>query len=581
MPRWPGLCHFHLSVLAALWQALAQTGSGEAKPPLRGAVLQLQPGTKLPVQTQADSLVLGRQPKPPLRGAAHPWKPDSGTPARDQANSLSLGRQFDANSQVWRRSTVSALGWRRKQWSGHPKSSEKRPSSVLPLHNKSIGPPSSAAPAPNKSSGEILLPSHARRLTASLGPTQQHLSLRWASNIALARISASQVALAFSDYGYGSKGSLSTCQVVAGSLTCGTSTRFTTEPVHPEPQSLAMSAIYSDTVFIAWKQGSSPFIGHVQACRADASLCGPELSVPLEWGSVATLALSRYVAVFAYSDVQRGHRGSVVRCQVANMNLNCLLAHNFELLPTSHVSLAALTSDGFPYLQETADFLIGYQVGTGTERSGRIQACELVGLGLVCYPSNSLTFTSGSTAGISLMGLASDAFIVGYTDTELSCDHTRAALTSTRRRTLDVCTVDPDGHPSIGRVKVCRARFRFFGVTSPVLECSDSSVVDDTYTTGTPHFARWDGSTGTGTTFLAMYTIAHNGAGQEQARARSCTAPALPDSPALPSPAHCSIALVVNNHTSRWPSVAAVADGYVVSFDDYGGSGYASARLVT
>jgi hypothetical protein len=271
-----------------------------------------------------------------------------------------------------------------------------------------------------------------------------------------------------------------------------------------------------------------------------------------------------------------------VRCDVANFNLNCILAHTFEPLPTDSIALAALTSDSLPYSQKTTELLIAYQVGVGTERVGRIQPCELVGLGLVCYPSNSFTFTTGTTAGISLTGLASEAFLVGYADKQQSCDHTRAALTQSRRRTLDVCTTDPDGHPSIGRVRLCRARFRFFGVTSPVIECSESTVIDDGYNTGTPHFAMGDVSPAGGTAFLATYACSGCESDGEQGLARNCTAPAMPDPPALPLPVHCSMnASVVSNHTIRFPTVAAISGGYIAAFDDYGGSGYASARLVT
>jgi hypothetical protein len=427
----------------------------------------------------------------------------------------------------------------------------------------------------NASSDMALFPQ--RRLSMTFGGVQNQISLRWASNIAIARLTETQVILAYSDYGYDRTGRLAKCEVSGSSLACGSSIQFTTEPIHHDPQSLTIVAVKGDEVFIAWKQGNSPFTGHVQACKADGSLCGTELEVSLEWGCVAAVALSQTVVAIAYTDVQRGHRGSVQRCGVNNLALNCLLAHPFEYKPTGQIALAALTSDNLPYLQETTDLLLAYQVGMGTERSGHIQACELVGLGLVCYPQSSIVFHSGSSAGISIIGLAAEAFVVGFADTALSCLGARA----TRRRAHDVCTLT-DGHSSIARMKLCRVRFRGLGVSSPTFECSESSVVDDGYTTGAPYFARLDGTPAAGdpTPFLTTYVCSGCGDIGENGIVRSCTAPALPAAPIVPSQATCSAAVVVNNGTTRWPSVAAIDGGYVVSFDDYAGLGYASARLI-
>lgn len=212
----------------------------------------------------------------------------------------------------------------------------------------------------------------------------------------------------------------------------------------------------------------------MQVCNSDTASCGPDHEVYVEWGCVSVVALSQSVVAFAYSDVQVGHRGSLVKCDVANSNLNFDLAHVFEESPIVSVTLTALTTDTLAYTSGTTDLLIAYQVSSLTQRFANVQPCLLTNSKIVCYHTSSARLNNWLTSGISLTALSSTAFFAGYSDHSLSCPNTNR---QGRRRAAEVCT-KADGHPTIGRMRLCRATFRGLGITDPVLECGESAVVE-------------------------------------------------------------------------------------------------------
>jgi hypothetical protein len=412
-------------------------------------------------------------------------------------------------------------------------------------------------------------------LSAVLGAALSQISLRGASNIVTARQTASKILVAWSDYGYLFYGRLTQCTVPPSLLECSASINITTAPIHHDPQSLAVDAIYSTEFFMAWKQGVSPFIGHAQACNM-LGVCGPELQIKVEWGCVAVATLAQTIVVVAYSDVQVGHRGSIMRCSVANMNLNCDIAKVFEQMPITAIALAALTDDDLPYDAQTTDLLIGYQVSSPAQHSGRIQACILAtdGLSIECYAQSFSEFNAAPSLGLSLMTLTATTFVVGYADQTLFCPTTDRV---TRRRAAHVCTLD-DGHPVIGRMKMCRATFRGLGISSPVLECGTSGVLDDGYRTGVPHLAK---SSATPGQFLATYACTGCGDLDHQGFARPCTAPTTISTNGIPPTPTCSERLIVHGNATQLPKAAAITGGYIAVFDDYAGGQYLSARYIT
>jgi len=440
---------------------------------------------------------------------------------------------------------------------------------------------------PTASLGEPLPRLLARQLIGSewiwagkVGPPQP-LGFGWEGNLVVVRLDMDQVAVVFRSQARGGRGMAAVCQVSGGTLGCGEAALWSTAPIHHLPQSLAAGALWSTKLLLAWRQGSSPWIGHVHACMADATSCGTDVPVRAEWGAIAVVVISSFYAAFAFTDVQLGHRGSIVLCGVAGLDLDCGLPHVFEKEPTGALALAVRTDEEVGFGGEGSatrrELLIAYEAGSGHERSGRLQPCAMSEGTLACWVRSTVLFTSAPSSGVAILYLVSGLFAVGYADRLETCPPREPR--EGRRQALNVCTLE-DGHPSVGRVALCRATFPDISLKRPILECGQSNVVDDGPGTGVPSLARADGKP---SFFLAAYSCVGCTDQRQQALARWCAAEIQgAETAGMPlGSVICGESLLLNDATARWVGTAAVERGFVVGYDDYGSdAGRAMVRYV-
>lgn len=415
-----------------------------------------------------------------------------------------------------------------------------------------------------------------RRLTLSelqLGALTS-LSVYPSGGMAVATLSENSVAIALEDYGNGRRGALYTCDRSGGDvLDCERRGEFSADALHYEDGSLAMAALEEDAkVLIAWKQGVSPYRGQIQWFSLDLEDNGIPHSINVEMGFVAVTTLSENAIVFAYSDARRNHEGSVVYCAVENENLNCQLPSVFEKNTLRTLALAPLTDGSSypPYFIARTSLLVAYEVEIGLIREGRVQVCvaDIDQARLQCHSRNLVKAILGRSAGISVLALSSTYFVVGYADRSQVCP----TPSTRRRRSLDVCTLD-DGHPSIGRLRLCQA------ITSSEpfeLTCREFlTTVDDGYDTGLPRLARGTDAQ----TLITAYLC--NGCDDEGARALLRHCEVVPAAGPLPFEISCGNATVVNNFTTTNIAVASTVEGYVVVYDDYGNRTFVNIRYIT
>eukprot|EP00928_Gymnodinium_smaydae_P058371 TRINITY_DN41572_c0_g1_i1.p1 TRINITY_DN41572_c0_g1~~TRINITY_DN41572_c0_g1_i1.p1 ORF type:complete len:495 (-),score=23.92 TRINITY_DN41572_c0_g1_i1:307-1701(-) len=423
----------------------------------------------------------------------------------------------------------------------------------------------------------VLVDTRNRRLL-SIGQTH-NLSLRHASNMAMTRLGAADVAIAWSDSGHERRAALSRCSVQNnGDLTCSSPKLCTDAPVNSEERSLAIAAIWSDRVFIVWKQGRSPFDCRLKICNVDLSSCGDEVRLLAYVDGVSVVALSTSTVVVAYADAQRNHRGAVIACTVATLGVTCSAEYVFHAGPISAPALAALRTDTIVSGTTTSRFVVAYETKASGKRAGELQPCDMIGETIVCFPSSAAPYSGGPSESVELLTLAPNLIAVAFADRAKMCP---AGIPTARRRSRYVCNGGSDGHPSIASVRLCRVTYEALTISQPLLECGDATVVDDGYDTGPPVLARLNASA-----FGAAYACVGCGDQGPLALLRHC---GFPDATvdervgsAPPGPPNCSLVapILLNGNTTQFIAASSAAQGLVVAYNDYGGKTYGSGRYV-
>mmetsp|Transcript_27191 Transcript_27191/g.54939 ORF Transcript_27191/g.54939 Transcript_27191/m.54939 type:complete len:557 (+) Transcript_27191:87-1757(+) len=415
----------------------------------------------------------------------------------------------------------------------------------------------------------------ARRLLMAVS-SPQNVSEGHVGNIVATALDLTRVVLAFQDYARGRRGMLLTCQAPGGTLACSQPQPFTSGPVHSAVGSLAVVAVADNRVVLAWKQGGTPYLGHVRVCMADLSQCGGALVVRAEWAAVAVAAFLSGSFAFAYVDRRKGHHGTIHVCDVAGLVLMCDAGRVFEPEPMASLSMLALSDASLSYQDTSGNLVLAYEVhGPRASRFGRLQPCVASGNSLSCDPKAAVRFTDGPIDGSSLVSLSSRLFVVGYADRQTVCPR---PTSQRRRRELHVCTL-VDGHPSIGRARLCRAVFAGMGIVRPELECGEPIVIDDGYETQRPVMARQND-----TAFAAAYGCSGCGDLGSRGLFRHCQAPLSALYGDLGTPLGnltCGSTLTLNNATTQWVVLAAGGGGFVTAYHDYGGQGDGSVRFVS
>lgn len=409
--------------------------------------------------------------------------------------------------------------------------------------------------------GSAMQTSPARRLAQLTFATPSGVGSRWITNVLMVRMSRTQLAIVFQDYGFSRKGMRVLCtENSAPSLSCDGAGAFTTGPVHHEQRSLAAAPIGTKLLF-AWRQGDSPYSGQIKLCSAASLSCGSPLSVRRAWSGVSAAVLSTSLAVVAYSDRQRNHRGVVMPCSIAELAVSCPDEIIFEVQPTHWLSVASLANDGDGAVIATNKFIIGYEVGTGLERKGRLIPCQTTTDSIACEPLSVVDFTASSAEGVSLQTISASLFIVAHADEGRYCP---ALNRQARRRVQHTCTVT-EGHPTIAKIQVCSAQYVGLGITRPVILCGTSTVLDDGYDTKFPVLARHSD-----TAFVAAYACEGCADLGAKGFVRYCSFSGLPPT----STVNCGAATQVNNFRTRSMALTAIQYGVAAVFEDYGGGQY-------
>lgn len=398
-----------------------------------------------------------------------------------------------------------------------------------------------------------------------------------AGNLVATSLSATSVAIAFEDYGTNRQGVLFTCGVQDSSaaLSCVRRGEFTQGPIHHEAGSLAIAPLEEDSkVVLAWRQGSAPYKGQVQWVSVELEDNGIAHTIEVEVAFLAVVALSSERIVYAYTDAQRNHEAVIVQCAVENEALNCGVRLVFDAGPVRSITLAAL-GDGSPappFFPGLTKVVVAYEVGDGFDRFTNLRACTFVEepAALHCDPRSVTRALPLTSDGVAVLGLSASVFVLAYADRSQTCP----TPSQSRRRALHVCSLE-DKHPSIGRVKVCRATFTGIDVNWPQLDCGpDAVVLDDGYGTKLAQLARGpaDG------VFLAAYACAGCDDEGPQGRARRCEVSHAADGASFPWELACGTVSFANNFSTLGVAAAAVGSGYAVAYDDYGGQSFGSVR---